>query len=207
MAAGTVKAVVDDAEYELFRCGVVKPDRGRLFRLAAESEKDFSRRTGCLTAEAAKTTVAGTYDYDIQTVVTAITNRIVKIWAVAYNGKPVRFVSKAVLDLHPSYYDDYFEDIYTVVGSTTIRLGFNPASGAGKLKFIYAYEAGTAILGDVTNFTVPSQYFPALSTYMIARYLTPAVDVNDEKGRGNAYWNRYKLLVNEAAEAVAGMYN
>jgi hypothetical protein len=207
MAAGTVKAVVDDAEYELFRCGVIKPDRGRLFRLAVEAENDFSRRTGCLTAEASKTTVAGTYDYDIQTVVTAITQRIIKIWAVVYNTNPLRFASKAAFDRHPKFYDDYFEDVYTMVGATTIRLGFNPASLAGVLKFIYAYEAGTTILGDVSNFTVPGQYHPALSAYIIARYLMPALDVKNEKAQGNVYWGRYKLLVTEAAEAIASMYN
>ncbi len=201
MASGTVKSVVDDAEYELLECGIAVPDRGRLIRLCSEAEKDFTRRTGCLTSEGKKTTTTST-DYDIQSATTAITERIVRIWAVSYDGKPLRKVSKAVLDLHPDYYSEEFKDLYTWIGSTTIRLGFTPSAGDDKLKFIYGYESNTTISGDSSDLTVPGQYHSAITTYIIAKYL---MAISEDKA--NPFWQRYKMQLNETIKDLESMYN
>jgi len=169
--AYTVQHIIDDCEHEMMRLGMEDPDRGRMLRLFVEAENDFAHQTHCLYKEGSVSTTNGTYDYTLTTTSPEV---LVKVHSIRYGQSgseiPIAKVPPGVLDVHPSWYADYYEDIYAFISRDVIRLGFNPTTGY-KIKHLYSYEPNTAVTADTVSPSIPAVYRRSLVTYIMWRLL------------------------------------
>lgn len=131
-------------------------------------------------------------------VVSEVREKILKIHSMRYGLSakeiPIHLVPKSTFDLHPSYYEDYYEDLYTFIALNTVRLGFNPANST-HLKFIYSYEPNTQITGLNTVMTIHDIYKRGLYLYVMYNML----DNTDLYDKAEHY---RKLYMNETKANV-----